>query len=297
MRSTSFAYVIASHASHPILSSTIVSVVKTNNALETIIYKIKFNGLVFEAKIPDISYSYSQDASTEADVVATTAEVVSSKEMDQWLSSTEALEMKKIELEIESEIISEARTTLNNTIEFSVENDKRERESLCKKKDVLMNELENLLALVKQKEEEIAKNDSDIKAVDKRIGGVVSGFQEMQSRIDGKFDNLQLNLSDIGLDSNVLLSKKKEIDEFLYQEEHRGAKLKELAQIAAEEAKTYQEVVGLRKSLMLSVSKSREDKIRLAKTEEKLSEDVKMLQKEVSTSRASLQVYHTPPTL
>lgn len=288
---------IASHASHPILSSTIVSVVKTNNTLETVVYKIEFNGLVFEAKGPDISYSCSQDASTEADVVATTAEVVSSKEMDQWLSSTEALEMKKIELEIESEIISEARTTLNNTIEFSVENDKRERESLCKKKDLLMNELENLLALVKQKEEEIAKNDADIKAVDKRIGGVVSGFQEMQSRIDGKFDNLQLNLSHIGLDSNVLLSKKKEIDKFLYQEEHRGAKLKELAQTAAEEAKTYQEVVGLRKSLMLSVSKSREDKIRLAKTEEKLSKDVKMLQVEVSTSRASLQVYHTPPTL
>lgn len=230
-------------------------------------------------------------------MVVRTAEVVSSKEMDQWLSSTEALEIKKMELEIESQIINEARTILNNTIEHSVENDRGERESLCKKKDVLMNELENLLALVKQKEEEIAKNDADIKAVDKRIGDVVSGFQEMQSSIDAKFRNLQSGLSHIGLDSNVLLSKKKEIDEFLYQEEHKGAKLKEIAKAAAEEVKAYQEAVGLRKSLMLSVSKCREDKVRLAKTEEKLSKDVEMLQLEVSTSRASLQVCYTPLTL
>lgn len=238
-----------------------------------------------------------QDASSEADVVVRTAEVVSSKEMNKWLSSTEALEIKTMELEIESQIINEARTVLNNTIELSVENDRRERESLCKKKDVLMNELENLLALVKQKEEEIAKNDTDIKAVDKRIGDVVAGFQEMQSSIDAKFGNLQSGLSHTGLESNLLLSKKKEIDEFLSQAEHRGAKLKELAKAAAEEAKTYQEAVGLRKSLMLSVSKPREDKVRLAKTEEKLSKDVEMLQLEVSASRASLQVYYTPLTL
>ncbi|KAF3446967.1 hypothetical protein FNV43_RR12147 [Rhamnella rubrinervis] len=232
---------------------------------------------------------FATDASSEAEVVVSRAEVVSSKQMDQWLSSTEALEIKKMELEIESQIINEASTMLNNTIELSVEDDKRERESLCKKKDALMNELKSLLTLVKQKEEEIAKNDADIKAVDKRIGDVVSGFQEMQSSIDAKFVNLQSGLSHAGLDSNILLLKKKEIDEFLSQEEHRGAKLKELAKAAAEEAKTYQEAVGFRKSLMLSVSKSREDKARLAKTEEKLSKDVKMLQLEVSASRASLQ--------
>lgn len=51
----------------------------------------------------------------------------------------------------------------------------------------------------------------------------------------------------------------------------------------------YQEVVGLRKSLLSSVLKSMEDKVRLAKTEEKLSKDVQILQLEASTARASLQ--------
>lgn len=226
-----------------------------------------------------------------------TAEVVSSKEMHRWFSSTESLEMKKMELEIESEIISEARNVLNNSIELSVENDRRERKSLCKKKIVLMDELEQLLALVKRKEEEIAQNDSDIEAVDKRIVDVVSGFQEMQSGIDAKFANLQSGLSQIGLDRDAMLSQRKEIDEFLTQEEERGAKLKEVAQASAAEAKSYQEVAGLRKSLMSSVSKSMEDKVRLAKIEEKFSEDVQILQLQVSTSRASLQVFHASPSL
>lgn len=202
-----------------------------------------------------------------------------------------------MELEIESEIINEARTLLNNSIELSVENDRRERESLCKKKVVLMNELEELLALVRHKEEEIAQNDSDIKAVDKRIVDVVSGFQEMQSCIDEKFANLQSGLSQIGVDKDAMLSQRKEIDEFLTQEEQRGAKLKELAKASAEEAKSYEDVAGLRKSLMSSVSKSREDKVRLAKFEEKLSEDVQMLQLQVSASRASLQVFHASSSL
>ena len=69
-----------------------------------------------------------------------------SKEMDQWLSSSEALEVKKMELEIESQFMNEARLELNNTIEHSIQNDKREKEILCKRKDVLMGELEHSLS-------------------------------------------------------------------------------------------------------------------------------------------------------
>ena len=57
--------------------------------------------------------------------------------------------------------MNEAHLELNNTIERSIQNEKKEKEILCKRKDVLMGELEQLLALVKQKKMKIADNDSN----------------------------------------------------------------------------------------------------------------------------------------
>lgn len=221
------------------------------------------------------------------------AESLSSEEMEKWLASTEALEGRKIELEIESHLVNEARAVLNNSIEHSVEDDLREKEILYKKKDILTNELQKLLALVRDKEKEIAENDSNIRAVEERISIVVSDFQEYQSSINAKYDSLQSIISQLNLESEAMSMKKKEIDKFLNDEVDRGTKLKELARVSADEAKEYQEVVELRRSLMSSILKSREDKVKLAKTEEKLSAEVQTLQQEASAARASLQVNFT----
>lgn len=221
------------------------------------------------------------------------AESLSSEEMEKWLASTEALEGRKIELEIESHLVNEARAVLNNSIEHSVEDDLREKEILYKKKDILTNELQKLLALVRDKEKEIAENDSNIRAVEERISIVVSDFQEYQSSIDAKYDSLQSIISQLNLESEAMSMKKKEIDKFLNDEVDRGTKLKELARVSADEAKEYREVVELRRSLMSSILKSREDKVKLAKTEEKLSAEVQTLQQEASAARASLQVNFT----
>lgn len=221
------------------------------------------------------------------------AESLSSEEMEKWLASTEALEGRKIELEIESHLVNEARAVLNNSIEHSVEDDLREKEILYKKKDILTNELQKLLALVRDKKKEIAENDSNIRAVEERISIVVSDFQEYQSSINAKYDSLQSIISQLNLESEAMSMKKKEIDKFLNDEVDRGTKLKELARVSADEAKEYREVVELRRSLMSSILKSREDKVKLAKTEEKLSAEVQTLQQEASAARASLQVNFT----
>lgn len=221
------------------------------------------------------------------------AESLSSEEMEKWLASTEALEGRKIELEIESHLVNEARAVLNNSIEHSVEDDLREKEILYKKKDILTNELQKLLALVRDKKKEIAENDSNIQAVEERISIVVSDFQEYQSSINAKYDSLQSIISQLNLESEAMSMKKKEIDKFLNDEVDRGTKLKELARVSADEAKEYREVVELRRSLMSSILKSREDKVKLAKTEEKLSAEVQTLQQEASAARASLQVNFT----
>ncbi|GFY86358.1 hypothetical protein Acr_04g0010960 [Actinidia rufa] len=195
-----------------------------------------------------------------------------------------------MELDIESYLMNSARLMVSDSIEHSVEDDRRQRELLCKRKEMLAEELVNLLALVKEKEVGIAEIDLNIETVEKRIADVVSSFQEVQSSVKSKYDNLQSDLSQMELDNEALTRKKKEIDDFLSQEKDRARKLQELAQISANEASMYQEVVELRKSLVLFILKSREDKVRLAKTEKKLSEDVHMLRQEISATRASLQV-------
>jgi len=195
-----------------------------------------------------------------------------------------------MELEIESQFMNEARLELNNTIEHSIQDDKREKEILCKRKDVLMGELDQLLALVKQKEKEIADNDSNLEAVENKINKVVSGFKEMQSSINVKYDKLQSVLAQVKLETETLALKKGEIDNFLTQEEEMGARLRKCARISTEEAEGYREIVKLRRNLMSSILKSREDKLTLAENEEKLSGDVKLFQQEVSAARAYLQV-------
>ncbi|KAI5423607.1 uncharacterized protein LOC127076887 [Lathyrus oleraceus] len=234
-------------------------------------------------------HHYATNAVNNADSAIKKATLVHSKEMEQWLSSSEALEVKRMELEIESHFISEAHTELNNNIEHSIEDDKKEKEILYKRKSMLMDELEKLLALVKQKEKEIADNDSDLKAVEHKINNVVSGFKEIQSTIDVKYDELQSVLAQVKLETETLSLKKDEIDNFLVQEEGMGAKLREFARVSEEEAKGYTEIVKLRRSLMSYILKSGEDKLRLTNNEEKLSGEVRLFQQEVSAARASLQ--------
>ena len=53
-----------------------------------------------------------------------------------------------------------------------IQNDKNEKGILCKKKDVLMGELEQLLALVKQNEMELADNDSNLEALENKINSL-----------------------------------------------------------------------------------------------------------------------------
>ncbi|XP_057973113.1 uncharacterized protein LOC131161390 [Malania oleifera] len=260
-----------------------------SNAIDSNMQKALECQIGAEEECASLLENFALDAAKDADLILKEAETVSSRGLDKWLSSTEAVELKKMELEIESQLINEARSVLNDSIEHSIKDDRRKTEYLLKKKDTLTDELNKLLALVKEKEEEIAQNDSNIKAVENRIVDVLSGFQGTQLSIDAEYDKLQSCLSQMELESVSLLMKKSEIDDLLSKEEDRRAMLRELARVSADEAKEYQEVVELRRSLLLSILKSREDNVRLLKTEERLSEDVQLLRQEVSAERSSLQ--------
>ncbi|XXG57524.1 hypothetical protein AAC387_Pa03g4657 [Persea americana] len=233
--------------------------------------------------------AFARDAADGADLILRNAEEFSSKGMEEWLSSTEALEIKKMELDIESHLINEARSGLKDSIEILIEDDRKEKELLIEKRDALTDELDKLLVLVRLKEAEIAENNYKIEEVEKKIANVMSEFQTAQSSIDLKYDDLQRVCSQIEFESEALSLKKKEVDDFNSEMERKRSKLRELASVCANEAKACQELASLRKCLASSVLKSMQDKANLAETEERILEDVKMLRQLVSASRASLQ--------
>ncbi|CAH9114380.1 unnamed protein product [Cuscuta europaea] len=254
---------------------------KMQEALDSLIH--------VEEECASMLQSFALDAICDAELDVTTAEGLSSKQMQEWELSAEAREVQKMELEIEAELVLEAQKVLKDSIEQYVEDDRRQRNILCKKKEVLMEELKQLLALVKAKEEEIAENDSLIEKVDRRIDYVMSSSQEAQTRINEKYQNLQSGLSELLLENESLLVKQKEIDYSVSLEESRKAKIRDLSRISADEANMFTEVVGLRQSLAQFVLKSKEDRVRLSTNEDEHAIQIQMLQQQISAARTSLQ--------
>ncbi|ONK68805.1 uncharacterized protein A4U43_C05F16210 [Asparagus officinalis] len=232
---------------------------------------------------------FAKDATDHADLVLRRAEEISSKQIGEWESSMQLLEINKMEMGIESQLVSEARSGLENSIEHLVEDDRKEVELLRTKQGIFSEELDQLLALVRLKEAEIAENDSQIQKVEKKISDVISDFHETQENIKMKHENLQLSLSKLESEHEALSTKKKEIDEFILQAQQKSSSLQELASVSLDEVRTCQNWVGLRKSLASSILKSREDKVKFAKIEERILEEIQILRQQISSARTTLQ--------
>ncbi|XP_010523279.1 PREDICTED: coiled-coil domain-containing protein 39 [Tarenaya hassleriana] len=259
------------------------------DALDSKMKEVLLSQITAEEESATLLRVFSTDAEKDADSLLEKIEAFSSKEMEKWHSSIEDVEVRKIELDIESVIVDNVRLSLNGSLEESVEQEMREKDSLCKKKEKLADELQELLALVRAKEKEIEENDIQIKELEKRIDSVVSDCGGLQTSIAAKFEDLQAGLSQVDRESEALSRKKKDTDEFIASEKERGAKLRDLSRVSADEANEFEKVIELRKSLISYASKAREDRAKLVKTEEKLCEEVQMLQKEVSSTRELLK--------
>lgn len=191
---------------------------------------------------------------------------------------------------IESQLISEAHSGLENTIENLVKNDREEEESLTRKHVVLSDELDELLQLVRLKEAEIAENKSQIENVEKRISDAVSVFNEARSSIDIKHENLKSEFIKVESENEALLAKQKAINEGFSSAEEKRKKMMELSSISSDEAKSCRSAIGLKKKLASFFLKSREDRVNFSKTEENILEDIQLLRQQISASRNALQV-------
>ncbi|KAK8579237.1 hypothetical protein V6N13_142453 [Hibiscus sabdariffa] len=140
------------------------------NAIDSKMLEVLNCQIVVEEKCATLFHHFSEDAMSNSDSVFKKSEAQSSEERENWLSSTEALELNKIELQIEGGTFSRRCSSVKE----------------------------------KEKEKEMAENDSKMKLVDQRIADAISGFQEMQSSIDSKYDSLQSHLSRMDIESETL---------------------------------------------------------------------------------------------
>uniref|UniRef100_A0A1J3EGT0 UVR domain-containing protein n=1 Tax=Noccaea caerulescens TaxID=107243 RepID=A0A1J3EGT0_NOCCA len=259
------------------------------DAIESKMEEVLLSQIAAEEESASLLRQFCTDAENDAASILENAEAFCLEEMGKWHSCSEDVEVRKVELDIESVIVDNVRLSLNDSLEGSVEQEMKEKEMLSKKKEHLSDELQELLALVKAKEKEIDENDFQIKVVEERINNVVFGYKELQASMDKMLDDVQAGLSQIDMETEALSKKKIDVDEFVASEKERGAKLRELVSVSADEACEYEEVIKLRKTLMSYVSKTREERAKLVNIEEKLSEEVQKLQEELSSTRESVK--------
>lgn len=245
--------------------------------------------ITMEEEAAALLEQFAKDATDHADSVSKQAEEMSSKEIEEWQASMELLQIKKLEMEVETELVLAARSGLEGSVEHLIEDDKREKEMLSKKGDALTGELAELLELVRLKEAEIAENNARIQEVQEKISAVVSRFHGSQSDIDMKINSLQEAQTKIDQDTEELVLKKNEIDNFISSTEQKDSVLREIINACSSEAKACQQSVEIRRKLESSILKSREDRIGLLKMEEEISQDIQMLRQQTTDARTSLQ--------
>lgn len=233
--------------------------------------------------------SLRKEAIDTADTLIKEAENTAAKEMEKWLLEKEALELKKLEADIELKVIEDVDAKLRESIDDSVREDMDEKKILFNTRETLMQELQHLLALVKAKEEEISENDMQIQCVEKRISDTVSKFEDKLIGTKEKSKELQCVLGQLQTNSEILSMKKVEVDQLLTSVDQKRENLVQLGNNAGDEARVLQELVDLRKLIVSSFLQSRKNKVRLAEKEEQISQDVQGLRQQVAAARSSLQ--------
>ncbi|KAG6469848.1 hypothetical protein ZIOFF_070781 [Zingiber officinale] len=228
-------------------------------------------------------------AADNADCILKNAEEVFNREQEEWQSSAELLDIKKLEMNVESQLISEVQTGLENAIEDLVKHERAEKEILTRKGVILAKELDELLQLVRLKEAEIAENKSQIENVEERISNTVSLFNESRSSIETKLEDMQSASRKVESENEALVIRQKEINEVMCSAQKMRGKIMELSSVSSDEAKTYQDSVVLKKKLASLILKSREDRVRFSKTEENILEDIQILRQQISAARSALQ--------
>ncbi|XP_024543556.1 myosin heavy chain, cardiac muscle isoform-like [Selaginella moellendorffii] len=232
---------------------------------------------------------FQKEAQAAAEKVEMEASETARLEMESLTSKEEELDMKSTQYLLELRALEEAKVELNRTIDEAVEPDVRDKTGHLAERQVLVEELEDLLRKVKDKESEIARRDNLIKEIDLKIAAVAATFEEKQLSIETDLSRVTSSLEALDTVSAGIQSARKDVEESLTMAEAEGECLKTTAEAAQERAIFLQEELGRwRKAAKLS-REIKEKKGDLVRKEEELLADSQALRQQASEARASLQ--------
>ncbi|EFJ17064.1 hypothetical protein SELMODRAFT_421344 [Selaginella moellendorffii] len=232
---------------------------------------------------------FQKEAQAAAEKVEMEASETARLEMESLTSKEEELDMKSTQYLLELRALEEAKVDLNRTIDEAVEPDVRDKTGHLAERQVLVEELEDLLRKVKDKESEIARCDNLIKEIGLKIAAVAATFEEKQLSIETDLSRVTSSLEALDTVSAGIQSARKDVEESLTLAKAEGECLKTTAEAAQERAILLQEELGRwRKAAKLS-REIKEKKGDLVRKEEELLADSQALRQQASEARASLQ--------
>lgn len=230
-----------------------------------------------------------QDASDTANHVKEDAEEKGRKEMDALTAEEEAVKLKKNMSMLEVRVVEEAKSELSSAIERSIQTELQEKKNLVEERQVLLEELDALLAAVRLKETQITEHDKKIGDLEEKINSTMAGFEKESLRLEADLQNLMSVLDCLEKESEDLSTQKIQVEGEVAQAQEEEKKLFGFSSIAKIEAQKLQDALQVRKSVSQTALSSKEKRLSLATQEKQQVEAAQNLRSQSSSLRISLQ--------
>ncbi|KAG6550592.1 hypothetical protein Mapa_007845 [Marchantia paleacea] len=230
-----------------------------------------------------------QEAEDAAERVRTEAQETARREMERLSADEEAAEARRRKLTLSLRIIEEANAELDKVIGEGTKEETELKTSLTEQRSQLLSELEELLALVRKKEAEIADYDQRIQAVDEKMSSVVANFETQRSSLDAESKALAVSSLELDDEFKRIAAEKQGVDELLAEGEKEGLKLEKAARSASDAGCAVQEALKLKKAIATTTFFYKEKRSELAEKEKKALEEAQALRHESLSGRSSLQ--------
>ncbi|BFI28515.1 hypothetical protein MPTK2_2g20280 [Marchantia polymorpha subsp. ruderalis] len=230
-----------------------------------------------------------QEAEVAADRVRTETQEKARREMERLSADEEAAEARRRKLSLSLRIIEEANAELDKVIGEGTKEETELKMSLTEHRSQLLSELEELLSLVRKKEEEISDYDQRIQAVDEKMSSVVANFETQRSSLDAESKALAVSSLELDDEFKRIAAEKQGVDELLAEGEKESLKLERAARSALDAGCAVQEALKLKKAIATTTFFFKEKRSELAEKEKKALEEIQALRDESLSGRSSLQ--------
>lgn len=230
-----------------------------------------------------------QEAAETASHVTNDSQDVVKVKNEELAASEVSIKSEKEKLMLEVEKVEGAKMELSCTMENSVQEESEEKQRLVDERQIMLQELDALLAAVRLKEAQIAGHDEKIGDLEHKINNRVSGLEQERVKLEADLHELISGLDNLEKELESLDEKKKQVEAEGICAHEAAEKLLELSSLAKAEAQKLQDSLLVRKTAAKTVLSSKEKRLSLAAQEKQHVEDAHGLRDRSSSLRTSLQ--------